>query len=253
MATIPEHFSLELIFDAGIAFMGLMSGGLKEIAPPEVPKIWVIVGTITASVAFFSAKVLFALTGIPLSRTVWFVTSMVVVWLAVLCGIIYILTRLARTITYEGETKLAGSSKEYLDSVATDPQNANKTCEELLRDAAGAVGDVWTNKALSKSRSLLGIEYAVFISLLAFGLYLGIEAYNTPKLEPTFAGRSPSCAMSTSRPTKAISAPMPRTFSKPMRRSSKTFSRISTKPPLFWKAIVMTTAATNITSFSGNR
>ncbi|MFZ0758494.1 MAG: hypothetical protein WAM69_00980 [Candidatus Sulfotelmatobacter sp.] len=33
---------------------------------------------------------------------------------------------------------------------------------------------------MSKSRRILGIEYTIFITLLAFGLYLGIEAYNTP-------------------------------------------------------------------------
>lgn len=187
MATAPEQFSLKLIFDAGVAFMGLISGGLKEIAPPEMPKIWVILGTITASGAFFSAKLLFGLNGVLLSRDMWFGAAMVFVWLAIICGIVYILTRFARTITYEGETKLAGSAAEYTADVVNDPQNAGKTREELLRDAAGVVGDVWTDGALSKSRRILGIEYTVFITLLAFGLYLGIEAYNTPKSDPTFA------------------------------------------------------------------
>jgi outer membrane protein OmpA-like peptidoglycan-associated protein len=49
------------------------------------------------------------------------------------------------------------------------------------------VDDVWNAEALNKSRSILGIEYTVFITLLAFGLYLGVEAYNTPTPDPTFA------------------------------------------------------------------
>ncbi|MFZ0758493.1 MAG: hypothetical protein WAM69_00975 [Candidatus Sulfotelmatobacter sp.] len=127
MAITPQQLTLTLIFDAGVAFMGLMSGSLKEIAPPETPKIWVILGTITASGAFFSAKLLFGLNGVQLSRNVWFGASMVFVWLAIICGIVYILTRFARTITYEGKTKLAGSAAEYLEDVTNDPQNHGKT------------------------------------------------------------------------------------------------------------------------------
>jgi outer membrane protein OmpA-like peptidoglycan-associated protein len=187
MATTPQQFSLQLIFDAGVAFMGVISGGLKEIAPPEMPKIWVILGTITASGAFFSAKLLLAWNDLQLSRNFWFAASMAFVWLAVIFGVVYILTRFARTIRYEGETKLAGSTAEYLDDVANDPQNYGKSREELVRDAAGAVSDIWTAHALNRSRRILGIEYTLFISLLALGLYLGIEAYNTPKADPTFA------------------------------------------------------------------
>ena len=183
MLSTPQPFTIALIFDAGVAFMGLISGGLKEIAPPETPKIWVI------SAAFFSAKLLFGLNGVQLSRNVWFGASMVFVWLAITCGIGYILSRFARTITYEGETKLAGSAAEYLEDVTNDPQNNGKTRDELLRDAAGVAGDVWTAEALSKSRRILGIEYTIFITLLAFGLYLGIEAYNTPRPDPSFADK----------------------------------------------------------------
>jgi peptidoglycan-associated lipoprotein len=189
MASVPEPFSLKLIFDAGVAFMALISGGLKEIAPPEMPKLWVIIGTITASGAFFSAKLLLGMSDGGPSRNFWFAASLIFVWLGVVCGIIYILTRFTRTVTYEGETKLAGSAAEYLADVAQDPQNRGKSREELVRDAAGVTADIWTQEALSKSRRILGIEYTILISLLALGLYLGIEAYNTPKPKPnsTFA------------------------------------------------------------------
>ena len=187
MSAATQQFTLTLIFDAGIAFMGLISGSLKEIAPPETPKIWVILGTITASGAFFSAKLLAGMKLMPLSRNAWFGSSMVFVWLAIICGLVYILTRSGLTITYEGETKLAGSAAEYLEAVTNDPQNTGKTRDELVRDAAGVVGDVWTAEALNRSRRILGVEYTVFITLLAFGLYLGIEAYNTPTPDPTFA------------------------------------------------------------------
>jgi hypothetical protein len=180
MATTPEQFTLTLIFEAGVAFMGLISGGLKEIAPPEIPKFWVILGTITASAAFFTVKLFSRLNVVQRSRDFWFGASMVFVWLAIICGIVYVLTRFVRTITYNGQTRLAGSDKEYLDSVAKDPRFRGKPREELILDAGGAVGDVWTAEALNKSRRILGIEYTAFITLLAFGLYLGIEAYNTP-------------------------------------------------------------------------
>jgi peptidoglycan-associated lipoprotein len=190
MANAPE-FNLKLIFDAGVAFMGIVSGGIKWIAPPEVPKFWVFLGTVTASVSFFSTKLLFSMNGVPLSRNAWMAAAIVFGWLAVACGVIYLLTRSARTITYEGETKLAGSSSEYLERVANDSQNAGKTRDDLLRDAAGAVGDVWTTEALNRSRTILGVEYTLLIALLSLGLYLGIEAYNTPVLAvtpaPTFA------------------------------------------------------------------
>lgn len=189
MSSNPQPLTLELIFGAGIAFMGLISGGLKEIAPPEMPKIWVILGTITAGAAFFTTKLLLGLTGIQPSRNVWFGTSIGFVWSALVCGIIYVLTRFVRTITYEGATKLAGSANEYRQDVSSDTQNAGKTRDDLLRDAAGAVEDVWTAEAINKSRRILGIEYTIFIALLSLGLYLGIEAYNTSPPDSPFAER----------------------------------------------------------------
>jgi outer membrane protein OmpA-like peptidoglycan-associated protein len=187
MAMSPQQLSLTLIFDAGVLFMGVISGGLKDIAPPEMPKFWAILGTIAASGAFLSAKLLFGLYDIPVSQEVWFGVSLIFIWLAIICGVIYILTRSSRTITYQGQTQLAGSPEEYLPAVAKDPQNKGKTRDELLSDAAGVAGDVWTAKALNKSRRILGIEYTLFISLLAFGFYLGIEAFNAPRPDPTFA------------------------------------------------------------------
>ena len=185
MATAPQQLTLTLIIDAGVAFMGLMSGGLKEIAPPEMPKIWVILGTIAASGAFFSAKVLVSLNGVQLARNVWLIASMVFVWLAIIWGIVYVLTRAARTIGYQGVTKLAGTDAEYRPNVANNLQN--KTRYDLILDAAGKAEDVWTAAALNKSRRLLGILYTLLIAFLAFGLYLGVEAFNPPKAEPTFA------------------------------------------------------------------
>src|SRR5262249_51247347 len=79
-----------------------------------------------------------------------------------------------------------GSEAEYLRDVAANNVQ-NKARDDLLRDAAGRVDHVWTPQALNKSRRILGIWYTLFIALLAFGLYLGIEAFNTPKPEPTFA------------------------------------------------------------------
>jgi outer membrane protein OmpA-like peptidoglycan-associated protein len=187
MAPAPEQFSLKVIFEAGVAFMGVMSGSLKEIAPPEVPKIWVTIGTLTASAAFFSAKLLASVNNFPPSRETWFDCSMFIVWVAVICGIVYILTRLDRTIQWEGETKLAGTVAEIRQDVAEDPQNDGKTPEALLFDAAGVVGDIWPKEALNRSRRILGTEYALFIALLSLGLCLGIEAYNTPKPDPDFA------------------------------------------------------------------
>ena len=139
--------------------------------------------------AFFTAKLFLGLTDAQVSRNTWFGAAIVFVWLAIILCIVYVLTRFARTITYEGTTKLAGSPAEYRQDVVNDPQNAGKTRDDLVRDAAGQVGDVWTAEALNKSRRTLGIEYTAFISLLALGLYLGIEAYNTAKPDPTFAER----------------------------------------------------------------
>jgi len=189
MTTAPAQLTLKLILDAGVAFMGLMSGGLKDIAPPEMPKLWVILGTITAAIAFFTARLLLILNSVQVSRDVWLSASIIFAWLAVVSGLIYLLTRFGRTVIYEGQTILAGTDAERLEDVANDPQNAGKTREELILDAGGIAGDVWTNGALIKSRRVLGIEYTVFIMLLAFGLYLGIEAYNSPQRPqpvPTF-------------------------------------------------------------------
>jgi outer membrane protein OmpA-like peptidoglycan-associated protein len=189
MAAVSEQLTLTLIFDAGVAFMAAISGGFKSIAPPEIPKIWVLLGTIAASAAFFSAKLLYALEGVPLSRNSWLAACMAFVWAAFVLGIVYVLTRIARTVTYGGETKLAGSPAEYLPQVAADPQNVGKSRDDLVRDAAGVVEHVWPPRALARSRTILGIEYTLFIALLALGLYLGIEAFNAPKPVPTFAER----------------------------------------------------------------
>ncbi len=102
MAALPEPLTLTLVFDAGVAFMGAMSGAFKTIAPPEMPKIWVVLGTIVASAAFLSAKLLLGLTDVPLSRNFWLLAAFIFVWPAVICGIFYVLTLGVRTITYEG-------------------------------------------------------------------------------------------------------------------------------------------------------
>jgi outer membrane protein OmpA-like peptidoglycan-associated protein len=187
MAAFSDQLTLSLVFDAGVAFMGVMSGGFKTIAPPEMPKIWVIVGTIAASAAFLSAKLLFGLTDLSLTRNFWLLASFVVVWPAVICVLVYVLMLGVRTITFEGETKLAGTDKEYRPNVANDLRN--RTRDDLLRDAAGEVRQVWTTEALNRSRRRLGICYALFISLLALALYLGLEALNAPKAEPSLADK----------------------------------------------------------------
>jgi outer membrane protein OmpA-like peptidoglycan-associated protein len=187
MAAVPEPLTLTLIFDAGVAFMGLMSGALKSIAPPEIPKMWVVLGTITASVAFFSAKLLYGLDGVTLSRNWWFAAALVVAWIAVVIAFFYVRSRFARTILYAGEYKLTGLPTEYHPHVAQDPQNAGKSRDDLVLDAGGAVEHVWPPRALARSRTILGIQYTCFIALLALGLYLGIEAFAAPKPAPTFA------------------------------------------------------------------
>jgi outer membrane protein OmpA-like peptidoglycan-associated protein len=182
MVTAPDKLTLQLIFDAGVFFMGLLSGSFKKIAPPEMPWVWVILGTITASAAFFSSKLLFGLNSWHISHDAWFFCSLVTVGLAVICAVFYIFARFARTVTFEGETKLAGTAAEYRDK-----ENIGKTPEQLVYDAGGVVGDIWTAEALAKSRRILGVLYTLFITLLALGLYLGMEAYNTPKPDPIFA------------------------------------------------------------------
>ena len=183
MATIPQPLTLTQILDAGVLFMGLMSGGLKTIAPPEMPKIWVILGTITASGAFFAAKALLALNDVPIPRNLWLVGSVVFVGMAIICAVVYVLKLGVRTITYAGETKLAGTADEY----RTDVETTGKSRKDLMEDATGKVEDIWTEKGLDKSRRCLGICYTLLIGLLAFGLYLGIEALNAAEPPPTFA------------------------------------------------------------------
>lgn len=187
MAALPEPLTLTLVFDAGVAFMGAMSGAFKTIAPPEMPRIWVILGTVVASAAFFSAKLLLGLTDVPVSRNFWLLAAFIVVWLAVICLLVYVLMRGVRTITYAGETKLAGTETEYRPNVANNLQN--RTRDDLLRDAAGDVGQVWTAEGISRSRRRLGIWYTLFIALLASAFYLGLEALNAPKAEPSFADK----------------------------------------------------------------
>jgi outer membrane protein OmpA-like peptidoglycan-associated protein len=184
MAAVPEPLTLTLVFDAGVAFMAAISGAFKTIAPPEMPKVWVILGTIVASAAFFSAKLLLGLTDVPLSRNFWLLAAFIVVWPAVVCLLVYVLMRGARTITYEGETKLAGTETEYRPDVAK-----NKTPDDLLHDATGDVRRVWTAEGLNRSRRRLGISYTLFIALLASAFYLGLEALNAPKAEASLADK----------------------------------------------------------------
>ena len=167
--------------------MGVMSGGFKTIAPPEMPKIWVILGTIVASAAFFSAKLLLGLSDVPLTRNFWLLAAFAIVWPSVVCLLIYILMRGTRTITYEGETILAGTAAEYRPEVANDLQGRHR--DVLLRDAAGDVRRVWTDEGLNRSRFRLGVCYTLFIALLASALYLGIEALKAPKADATIADK----------------------------------------------------------------
>jgi outer membrane protein OmpA-like peptidoglycan-associated protein len=190
MVAAVDPLSIKLILDAGVIFMGLLSGGVKEIAPPEMPKYWVILGTIVSSGAYFSAKVLLDPGGIQVSRETWLFSSLFFIWLAVGCGFVYLLTRQSRTIRYNGETKLASRDDEYREAVKEEPTNKGKTRDDLLADAAGETTHVWTAAALNRSRRILGFEYTLFVALLAFGLFLGIEAYNKADRAPTFAEKT---------------------------------------------------------------
>src|SRR5207248_171900 len=116
----------------------------------------------------------------------WLFFSLLFIWLAIGCGVVYLLTRQSRTIPYNGVTKLAGTDDEYREEVKQELANQGKTRDDLLADAAGETTHVWTAAALNKSRRILGFEYTLFVALLALGLFLGIEAYNKADRVPTF-------------------------------------------------------------------
>jgi outer membrane protein OmpA-like peptidoglycan-associated protein len=187
MATLPEPLTLPHVLDAGVAVMSAASGALKTIAPPDKSIQWSILATFVASIAFLSAKLLLGLTDLRLTRNFWLVTAIVAGLAAIISGRVYFLTRSARTLPYPGGAKVVGTENEYLPRVAADLQN--RTREKLLEDAAGKVEEVWTGEGLARSRRRLATGYIFFVGLLAFALYLGIEALNAPKAEPSFADK----------------------------------------------------------------
>src|SRR5689334_7748160 len=86
-------FSVQTAIEAAVAFMGAMSGGLKKVAPPEMQKLWVIAGTVGATFAFIAAKPLVATKEIPIPRVWWIGGAILLVLLAVICLVIYLLSR----------------------------------------------------------------------------------------------------------------------------------------------------------------
>jgi outer membrane protein OmpA-like peptidoglycan-associated protein len=171
--------------------MGAMSGGVKKLAPPEMPKLWVIVGTVGATLAFVAAKPLVSTKEIPVPRVWWIGGALLLVLLAVICLVVYLLTRADRTVKYEHKTLLAGTPADVKKHIKDDPALANQTPEPMILDAAGDPYSVWTRDGLKRSRAILGIEYTLFIVLLALGMDLTVEAFNQPAPAPTagFADR----------------------------------------------------------------
>jgi outer membrane protein OmpA-like peptidoglycan-associated protein len=188
MVDLPGSFTINDIWGWATTFMGGLSGAFKKIAPPN-SKIWIIVGTLSAAAAYAIGKLVVAQKLLLLPRSIWMVCAAVCLVLGFLAVYSYVRNREERTIGYEGDIKLAGTEAEYRDDVKADPQNAGKSRDELLRDAAGDPADVWTPHALRKSRRILGRGYSVMVFLFALGLCLGVEAFNMQETDPAFADK----------------------------------------------------------------
>src|SRR4051794_11552244 len=136
MASDPGSLTIKLIVDAGVFIMAAWGSGLKKLAPPEVPALWVVLGTIAASCSYATAWLLVRIGKLPVDRDDWLIAAVLSCWLAVGLGLFSLLTHFARTVRFDGRTLLAGTDSEYQPTVAADPQNTGKTREALIFDAA---------------------------------------------------------------------------------------------------------------------
>jgi hypothetical protein len=149
MSIPSEPLTLKLIGDAGVAVLGLFSGGFKKIAPPELPKAWVTMATLAACVSFFTVKPILQIKGTSVTRNQLLIAAILAACASVFNAIAYLLSRSARTVAHPPDSKrpedlrLVGTETEYLPSVVQEPDNRNKSLKTLMFDAGGDATDLW--------------------------------------------------------------------------------------------------------------
>jgi peptidoglycan-associated lipoprotein len=170
--------------EAALGFLGLFGGFLKRVAPPERSAwIWSGLATVLTAVVFLWVKLLVPIHASAVSVHIWTIVAIASGGLGVVFAFAHILIRQARTVEY-------GNSETIIGTVYTQraiDYRANQhivTAEATLAGFEGNSQEVWAD--IPKSRSILGISYALMLVLILLGICLGGELIlHPPTVDPT--------------------------------------------------------------------
>jgi outer membrane protein OmpA-like peptidoglycan-associated protein len=184
--------SLTDVCQLGVSVLSLFGGFPKKVAPPERAAIvWTGAASLLATIAILAVKIFGLMSSSSSSKILWSILALCSLAASALSCFLYVSSRQTRTADYAGTSRIIGT--EYTDKAKNHLKtNGNLSDEQLLFDFGGNAAEVWTDSSLKHSRRVLGIEYALFIACLAFGLNLAMEVLNRggnpPEVqrEPTF-------------------------------------------------------------------
>jgi hypothetical protein len=88
---------------------------------------------------------------------------------------------------YQALTAAYGGSQVICGTVLTvkgadyASKNPDKTREEIIRDFAGEVGEIWTQDSINRASLVLGLTYSAAVGFLAFAVLTGLQQAKPPK------------------------------------------------------------------------
>jgi outer membrane protein OmpA-like peptidoglycan-associated protein len=186
--------TLTEVSELGVGLVSLFGGLLKKIAPPErAAMIWTGIASLIAALMFLAVKILGLISSdSSSSKILWGGVALGSIVVSLIACWIYLLSSDTRTVPWADTSKKIIGTEYSAEAKQYRTDNNVNSDEQLLFEYGGKTSEVWTEASLKRSRRILGIEYAIFVACLAFGLNLSIEVINhkwkdaPPKPEPTF-------------------------------------------------------------------
>ena len=186
-------------FQFGVTLLAAVGGWFVKVAPPgPLKKIWTGAAAVIAALIFLFVRLKISddVSVNASSKEFWVAVVLISLIVGIVSCLLYILSWQKRTAEYNQTPTVIGTElNPYgIGLQKDDPEISN---EGLLFAAGGKENLVWTRDSLKKSHVILGVEYFLLVSCLAFGLNLAAEVYHhdwKPKVAPPAADPPPDLA-----------------------------------------------------------
>lgn len=156
----------------GSLLLTSFGGFYTRIAPPDDRiKFW------TGLASLFGGLLFLGVTNLP-PRYLSGKYRVIVMWTAIIAAaafpILYISNYDALTERYNEKRVVCGTvyTTKGMQQTSAFPE---KTREELIKDFAGQIEEIWTKESINHSRLVLGLSYSTAVGFLAFSALLGLQ------------------------------------------------------------------------------